>query len=254
MKRLSAFLLCATFTLCPAVAKPKPTTLQPVNLGAAAPFAVFGKTGVTNVPLATTVITGDLGTTSIDAVTGFVVDDGVSAGAGVVIGKIQDSDTGPEITAATHAQASLGLAITDAKGRACPAGQAIPCLLPIAELGGITFTPGVYTFAGVATLTGPVTLSGAGVYIFQFAGGLTVNPTGTVVLENGAQAADIFWVTTQATLNSSNAFYGNILSSTSVTFTAVAGGTALTGRALALTDVTFAAADTVTLPGPAPKH
>jgi hypothetical protein len=111
-----------------------------------------------------------------------------------------------------------------------------------------TLTPGVYTFDGVATLTGTLFLSGNGVYIFQLRDGLTVNPGGTVVLQGGAQAADIFWVTTQATLNSSAAFKGNILSTTSVTFTAPAGGTVLTGRALAQTVVSFAAADTVTKP------
>src|ERR1700675_3651010 len=103
MNKLSSFLLCAAFTVCLtafAAKKPPPPTLQPVNLGSAAPFAVFGKTGVTNV--GHTVITGDLGTTSIDAVTGFVDDDAVSAGAGVVIGNIQDSDTAPESYAAAH--------------------------------------------------------------------------------------------------------------------------------------------------------
>ena len=116
----------------------------------------------------------------------------------------------------------------------------------IAELGGLTFTPGVYTFAGVAKLSGDVTLSGDGVYIFQL-GSLTVNPGGSVVLA-GATAANVFWVATQATLNSSAAFAGTILSTTSVTFTAKAGGTALTGRALAQTLVSFAGPDTVTLP------
>jgi hypothetical protein len=111
----------------------------------------------------------------------------------------------------------LGAAITDAQSRACPAGQLIKCLLPSAELGGHTFTPGVYTFAGVATLTGDVTLSGAGVYIFQL-GALTVNPGGSVVLK-GATAANVFWVASQATLNSTKAFAGTILSTTSVTFT-----------------------------------
>jgi hypothetical protein len=251
LNKLSSLLLCAAFTVCLtafAAKKPPPTTLQPVNLGSAAPFAVFGKTGVTNPVLSHTVITGDLGTTTPDAVTGFVVDDAVSAGAGVVKGHIQDSDTGSEITAATHAQASLGLAITDANGRLCPAAQVpVGCALA-GELGGTTIYPGVYKNGGVVNVSGILYLSGKGVYIFQIAGGLIVNPGGTVVLEKGATAADVFWVTTQATLNSSLPFEGNILSSTSVTFTATSGGTALTGRALALTDVTFAAADTVTLP------
>ena len=116
------------------------------------------------------------------------------------------------------------------------------------ELAGLTITPGVYKNSGVVTVSGTVYLNGPGVYIFQIAGGLIVKPGGRVVLENGALAADVFWQPTQATLGSSGAFEGNILSNTSVTFTSKSGGTALTGRALAKTNVTFAAADTVTLP------
>jgi hypothetical protein len=111
----------------------------------------------------------------------------------------------------------------------------------------LIITPGLYKNSGVVKVSGPVYLSGKGVYIFQIAGGLIVNG-GTVVLQGGAQAADVFWQTTQATLNTGLAFEGNILSLTSITFPDVSGGTALIGRALALTNVTFAAGDTVKLP------
>lgn len=162
-------------------------------------------------------------------------------------GTIQDIDD-PAVgnTAAQNASASLGIAIADARGRKCPTGQAIPCLLTRAELGGSTLTPGLYTFSGVATITGTLHLSGAGVYIFQL-GALTVNPGGAVALAVGATAANVFWVTTQTTLNSERAFAGTILSSAGITFTASAGDTALTGRALSQTNVTFID-DTVTLP------
>jgi hypothetical protein len=103
----------------------------------------------------------------------------------------------------------LGIAINDAAGRPCPAGQ--NCVLA-SELGSLTITPGVYTNSGVVNVSGSVYLNGKGVYIFQIAGGLIVNG-GTVVLENGAQAADVFWQTTQATLNTGLAFEGTILSS-----------------------------------------
>jgi Ice-binding-like len=249
---IAAFTLCLTAASLTAAPKPNsPPTLQPVILGSAATFAVLAGTGVTNAGNSHTVINGDLGLypAAGTAITGFTGENDTSNCCGIVKGTIDDTgsgEPGTETTAAAHAVASLGIAIQDAKGRACPAGQAIPCLLPSAELGGHTFTPGVYNFKKVATLTGDVTLSGDGVYIFQL-GSLTVNPGGSVVLA-GANAANVFWVATQATLNSTAAFAGTILSTTSVTFTAAAGGTALTGRALAQTVVSFAGADTVTLP------
>src|ERR1035437_7849334 len=226
MNKLSSFLLCAVVTLGLAAANltaaPKPPpTLQPVNLGSASTFAVLAGTGVTNAHSSHTIINGNLGLypAAGTAITGFTGENAASNCCGIVNGTIDDTgsgEPGTETTAAQHAVASLGIAINDAKGRACPAGQLIPCVLPSAELGGHTFTPGVYKFAGVATLTGDVTLSGDGVYIFQL-GSLTVNPFGSVVLAVGAKAANVFWVATQATLNSSAAFAGTILSTTSVT-------------------------------------
>lgn len=258
MNKLSSFLFCAALTLCLTTAnltaaKPKtPPTLQPVNLGSASTFAVLAGTGVTNAGRSHTVINGNLGLypAAGTAITGFSGENAASNCCGTVNGTIDDTgsgEPGTETTAAQHAVASLSIAIGDAKGRACPAGQAIPCVLTKAELGGITFTPGVYTFAGAATLSTAVTLSGDGVYIFQL-GSLIVKPFGTVVLAAGANAANVFWVATQATLGSTGAFAGTILSTTSVTFTAGAGGTVLTGRALAQTIVSFAGPDTVTLP------
>lgn len=252
MKNFNSFLLCATLAACPVFAAKIPTTLQPVNLGSAASFAVLAGTGVTNGASSHTVINGDLGLypTAGTAITGFTGENAASNCCGIVNGKIYDTGPGEpnwETVGAAHASASLGIAIQDAKGRSCPAGQLTPCLLPVGELGGKTLGPGVYTYAGVATLTGMLTLSGDGVYIFQLRDGLTVNPGGTVALA-GSKAAKVFWVTTQATLNSSASFAGTILSSTSITFTAGAGGTALTGRALAQTLVSFAGPDTVTVP------
>jgi hypothetical protein len=228
-------------------AKPKPPpTLQPVNLGSAAPFAVFGGSGVSCT--GNTVITGDVGVYPIggDAVTGFFTDDGGN-GPCKVKGNIQDNDTGPETTAAQHAAASLGIAINDAQGRPCPATQVPSGCALAGELSGLIITPGVYINSDVVNVSGPVYLSGPGVYIFQIAGGLIVN-SGTVTLTGGATAANVFWVTTQATLSTALAFEGNILSTTSITFPWSSGGTALTGRALALKNVTFANGDTVTLP------
>jgi hypothetical protein len=238
MMKLSSFLVCAAFSLTAASLIAQPG-LQPVNLGAAAPFAVLAGSEVTNVPTDATIITGDLGVYPIKSVTGFA--GGTVGGAGIVNGTI---DIGNQ--AAMQAEASLLTAIKYARGVPCPKNQRSGCVLA-GELGGLFLTPGVYTNANVVTISAnPVTLTGDGVYIFRV-GGLTVNPGGGVILAGGATAADIFWVTTQATLGSTDDFYGNILSTTSVTFTA-SGSTTLYGRALAETAVTFAATDDVTIP------
>ena len=219
----------------PAVA----ASLKPVNLGSAATFAVLGGTGVTNT--GNTVITGDLGVYPIagTSVTGFFTDDGGN-GPCKVIGKIQDNDTSAETTAAQHAQASLTIAINDAKGRT---GAFTPANT---DLAGLTLTPGLYRANTTLLISGgKLYLNGKGVYIFQIGTGLTVGDGTDVVLEDGAQAANVFWqVGTLASLGSTVVFQGNILAGTAITMKA---GTTLVGRALAQAEVTFIS-NTVTRP------
>ena len=232
---VTAFLLCAAFTLSPAaIAQPQKT----VNLGSAAAFAVLGGSEVTNT--GHTVITGDLGVYPAAGtfVTGFSGEN--AGGPGVVTGTIQDNDTGPETTAAQHAQDSLTIAINDAKGRT---GAFTPANT---DLAGKTLTPGLYRADTILLITGGnLYLKGKGVYIFQIGTGLTVGVGAHVVLESGAQASDVFWqVGTQATLNSGVIFEGNILAGSAIT---TGSGATLVGRALAKTAVTFID-DAVTLP------
>jgi len=234
MNKLSSFLLCAAFTLCPAVAQ----NLKSVFLGSATTFAVLGGTGVTNT--GNSVITGDLGVWPAPgtSVTGFAGEN--AGGPGVVIGTIQDNDTSAETTAAQHAQASLTIAINDAKGRT-------GAFTPVdTDLSGLTLTPGLYRAKTRLLISGgKLYLKGKGVYIFQIGTGLTAGAGTQVVLENGAQAADVFWqVGSKATLGTGVVFQGNILAGT-----AMKAGTTLAGRALAKAEVTFIS-NTVTLPAP----
>jgi hypothetical protein len=226
MKKLGSFLVCATFTLCPAFAQ----NLKPVDLGWAARFAVLGGSEVTNT--GNTVIIGDLGLWPAAGtfVTGFAGEN--AGGPGIVIGRIDDNDTGPETFAAHHAQASLTIAIDDAAGRTGP-------FTPTnTDQAGLTHTPGLYRADTTFLLSGgTLYLSGRGVYIFQIGRGLVVGVGAHVVLEKGAQAHDVFWqVSTAATLDSSVIFQGNILAGSAIT---MGWNTTLAGRALAKTKVTF---------------
>jgi Ice-binding-like len=110
------------------------------------------------------------------------------------------------------------------------------------QLGGQTLVAGVYksTAADSSFLitSGVLTLNAQGnpnaVWIFQMDGGsptLTTSSLGSILLENGANACNIFWqVGSSATLGSDTTFFGNILATTSIT---VDSGADVTGRLLA---------------------
>jgi hypothetical protein len=46
---------------------------------------------------------------------------------------------------------------------------------------------------------GTITLDGKGTYIFKSTGAFTTSDNAIVVLENGADACDVFWIPVQAT-------------------------------------------------------
>ncbi len=229
LKKLSSFLLCAAFTLCPAVA-----AQAPVFLGSAAPFGVLAGTSVTNSGFS--VINGDLGISPGTSVTGFP--------PGKVIGTIYTPNlptTGN--TVAQHAQASLTIAYNDAAGR----GGAFTNV-NAADLAGLTLTPGLYKSHTTISIAagGKLYLKGKGVYIFQIGTGLTVNQGASIVLEGGAQAVDIFWqVGSLASLGTGASFAGTIMAGTAVTMGTNA---TLNGRALAKAEVTLLT-NTLTVPG-----
>jgi type VI secretion system secreted protein VgrG len=137
------------------------------------------------------------------------------------------------------------------------AGLAPTQVLTGEDLGGLTLTPGVYFFASSAGLTGNLTLNGEGnpdgVFVFQIGSTLTTASSSEVVLENAAQAGNVFWqVGSSATLGTGTSFDGTILADTSITLDT---GANLTGSLLAMNgavtldgnDVTTAVAEPGTL-------
>jgi hypothetical protein len=210
-----ALALVATAVGSPASAAQFSAGRAPVNLGAAASFAVLAAATVTNT--GPTVISGDLGVSPGTAVTGFP--------PGVIKNGVLHSAT----AYAAQAQVNLASAYADAASRT-PTGNIV------GDLGGRKLTPGVYN-GGALAITGTLTLDGQGnpdaVFIFQAASTLVTASSSRVTLTNGARACDVFWeVGSSATLGTNSSIVGNIMVSASVTATT---GVAVTGRLLAKT-------------------
>jgi hypothetical protein len=192
-------------------------SLSSVPLGAAANFAVLAAAAITNTSTATT-ITGDVGIWPGTSMTNFP--------PGIVIGTIHVNDV-----TAQAAEAALAVAYNNAKGRV---GAFTPA---VGNIGGLTFTPGLYR-SGTSTAIsggGNLTLDAGGdpnaVFIFQIASTLTTSSGFGVTLIGGAKPSQIFWqVGSSATIGTGSAFYGTILANTSIT---IVSGATLNGRALA---------------------
>jgi hypothetical protein len=228
LRKIGLPLLYLTYSVC---LEAIPGQL-PVTLGSAGTFSALASSTVTNT--GPTIITGDVGVSPGSAVTGFP--------PGVVVGgAIYNTTPGPAATA----QGALTSAYNDAAGRT--GGSSVS-----GDLGGLTLTPGLYTSTSFLNLTGPLHLDGQGnansVFIFQIASALTTFSGSQVILQNGAQAANIFWqVGSSATLGTNSIFNGTIMAQASVTLTT---GAALNGRALARTGAVTLDTNTVGNPGP----
>lgn len=187
-----------------------------IVLGTASTFGVLAGSTVTNT--GPTVINGNVGLSPGSSITGFP--------PGTATGTIHAADV-----IADQAQTDLTAAYIDAASR-------IPTGVAPADLGGLTFTPGVYSNATSIGITGTVTLDGQGdpnaVFIFQ-AGSTLITADGTgasvVLLTNGVTACNVFWqVGSSATLGTTSVFAGNILALTSITANS---GAIINGRLLA---------------------
>jgi hypothetical protein len=163
-------------------------------------------------------ITGDVGLWPGTSMTNFP--------PGMVNGTIHVNDT-----TAQAGEAALTIAYNDAAGRV---GAFTPA---VGNVGGLTFTPGLYR-SGTSTAIsggGDLTLDAQGdpnaVFIFQIASTLTTSSGFGITLAGGAQSSRIFWqVGSSATIGTGSHFAGNILANTSITLVS---GAVLDGRALA---------------------
>jgi len=223
-------------------------TVAAVALGTAGDFAILAKSGISTVP--TSSVTGDIGVSpaTATAITGFALTvdgTGVFATSPQVIGQVFAANYAvPTPANLTAAVGAMGLAFTDAAGRAPTATE-----LGTGNIGGLTLEPGVYKWGTGLLIPTDVTLTGSAtdVWIFQIGQGLTVSSTAKVLLAGGALPKNIFWqVAGAVALGSTSHLEGNVLGQTSI---ALATGASVNGRLLAQTAVTLQG-NTVVEPAP----
>lgn len=213
-----------------------------IPLNTAAAYTIFSETGVT--ATAGSTVQGNIGVGPIasTAVTGFglVVDAKTHQFSVSTGGTVQSKVYGPDYAAPTPA--NIALATIDMENTYNKASQLITAkhmYVLAAELSGTTLTPGTYKAAAALLISagGVVKFHGAGVYTIQVGSALTVGSGVKIVLENGATAANINWVTgTAATFGTDVTFYGNILAKTAVTLNT---DDVITGKIFAQTAVTM---------------
>jgi hypothetical protein len=224
-KYLSSCLLATAFAALLYSPSPGMAAAFAPSLGSAESFAVLGGSTVTNT--GATIVTGDLGVSTPGvACTGFV--GCTTTGPGKVIGNIHVADP-----IANAAQSAALVAYNQLVGQTCDFNYPA-----VAEIGGLTLSPGVHCFPSSAQVTGKLTLSGgpSSVYVFKIGSTLTTGPNASVVFQNGVDT-NVFWaVGSSATLGTGTAFTGSIFAVASITLTT---GATVSGRVLARAAVTM---------------
>lgn len=171
---------------------------------------------------------------------------GISPGT-TILGSYQVIDGSVEVTSTRSNQCQAD------RVTAYNAANAAPCYAnnTRTELSGLTLGPGVYCSGGAMSLSaGTLTLDAFGdssaEWIFQIKSSLVTSPYTSFILQNGAQAKNVYWtVGSSATIGYSSSFVGNILAYASISF----GKTSvLNGRGLAGAGVSFEGDSSVTQP------
>jgi hypothetical protein len=210
------------------------TGQTPVPLGAAGPFAILTKSGITDVfPSA---INGDVGSSPI---TGAAIH---LTCAEMMTGTIYSVNAAGPLPCRVTAPTLLTKAVGDTEAAYTnAAGRTLPNFTNLGggQIGGLTLVPGLYKWTTGVLISTNVTLSGGAdaVWIFQIAGTLTQASATRVILKGGALPKNIFWQTSGAVAIGTTAhFEGVILAKTRI---AMKTSASANGRLLAQTAVTL---------------
>ncbi|WP_147440933.1 ice-binding family protein [Mycetocola zhadangensis] len=194
------------------------TTIDgPIDLGTATTFGVLGGSTVTNTGL--TVVNGDVGVSAGSSITGFE-----GPPAGLATGTIHRADE-----VASEAQLDLTTAIN-------AAASLTPTTSGLANLSGMSLTPGVYSGGELSLNSGGLlTLAGTAesIWVFQASSTLTVGSGSQIQMTGGASSCNVFWeVGSSATIGTNADFVGTVMANTAVTANT---GATIRGRLLAST-------------------
>lgn len=212
---------------------PQEGTLKGVNLGVAGDFAILSKTGVTDVYKSSVV--GDVGSSPITGAA-------VLVSCSEVVGTIYTVDAAGPLPCRVTNATRLGIAVLDMQAAYTDAaGRVNPDFLNLGagNIGGKTLTAGLYKWTSALVIPTDITISGSptDVWIFQVSGTLNMSSAVNMTLSGGAQAKNIYWVTSGAvTLGTTSHFEGIILSQTGINLKT---GASINGRMLAQTAVTL---------------
>jgi hypothetical protein len=209
-----------------------PLPPPPVSLlGSASTFGIMATSAITST--GNSIINGDVSLDPGTSITGFTFS--VSPGPGVVNGAVHIND-GVSAQARADLLTAYNYFKNIAPGITTPDGADLGAFLPPGStLPPGTLAPGVYTNGSTMQVNTTLTLDAGGnanaVWVFQIGSSLTTTTGGNILLANGANENNVYWVPTEdATIGVGTTFYGTIVSGRDVT---AATGATINGRILA---------------------
>jgi hypothetical protein len=235
--KLNLFLLSAAAMVNAATA-----TVAP-DLKTAGAYVMLAKSGITNVPTSTVV--GNIGVSPITAasMTGWALTlaaGGQHSTSAQVEGECHGASYGGDVAASlTVAVLDMQNAYTDASSRLPDPNDPRGVNYLGGLIGGETLTPGVYAFTTAVPIYDDLTFDAQGdadaVFIVKTTGVLTLAANKEIILANGAQAKNVFWVAAgNAAIGAGASMAGIMLIFTDVLFIT---GSSMNGRIFAQTAI-----------------